>query len=92
MEEARSQGGLRTNSFITMHKLFVVGQPLIEIDEVGNSETVLTNGRLLRGMAQQLLKNGSTVSGLPRRTVRLIQCKRADAGAVSIRHYRISGA
>jgi hypothetical protein len=58
MEETRSQGGLRTNSFITMRKLFVAGQPLIEIAELGHSETVLTNGRVLREMAQQLLKNG----------------------------------
>jgi type IV secretory pathway VirD2 relaxase len=59
MEEARSQGGLRTNSFITMRKLFVAGQPLIEIEELGHSETVLTNGRLLRGIGQLLLKNGN---------------------------------
>ena len=39
-------------------KLIVSGQPLIEIGELGNSETVLTNGGLLRQMAQQLLKNG----------------------------------
>jgi hypothetical protein len=58
MEEARSQGGLRTNAFVTMRKLFVAGQPLIEIDEFGHSETVLTNGRLLRQMAQQRLKSG----------------------------------
>ena len=59
LEEAGSQEGLRTNSFITLHKLFVAGLRLIEIDEVGNSETVLTNGRLLREVAQKLLKYGT---------------------------------
>jgi hypothetical protein len=57
MDETRSQGGLRTNSFIAIRKLFVAGQPLIEIDELGHSETVLTSGRVLREMAQQLRKS-----------------------------------
>jgi hypothetical protein len=46
-----------------MRKLFGAGQPLIEIDELGHLETVLTNGRLLRGMAQQLLTNGIVPKG-----------------------------
>ncbi len=47
MSEARGRGGLRANRFVRLHKLFEDGRPLLEIDELGHSEKVLNDERLL---------------------------------------------
>jgi len=46
LEAARSQGGLRTNSFVRLRKLFTEGHPVINIDELGDSESILRNKAL----------------------------------------------
>ena len=38
LEAARSQGGLRTNSFVRLRKLFAEGHPSLKIDELGDSD------------------------------------------------------
>ena len=58
MEEARSRGNLRTNSFIRLRKLFSEGHPLLEIDELGDSESILRNKRYLRETVQRLIRCG----------------------------------
>ena len=58
MEEVRSRGGLRTNSFLRLRKLFVDGHPVLEIDDLGNAENVLNNGRHFEDAAQWLVKRG----------------------------------
>lgn len=58
METARSQGGLRTNSFVRIRKRFAEGHPMLEIDELGDSESILRNKRYLRETAQRLIKRG----------------------------------
>jgi type IV secretory pathway VirD2 relaxase len=58
MEEARSRGGLRTNSFIRLRKLFSEGRPILEIDDLGDSESILRNKRHLRETAQQMIRTG----------------------------------
>jgi type IV secretory pathway VirD2 relaxase len=58
MEEARSGGGLRTNSFIRLRKLFVDGSPALEVNDMGNSESILKNRAHLKETAQQLFKRG----------------------------------
>ena len=58
MEEARSRGGLRTNSFIRLRKLFIDGRPALEVDDLGDSESILKNRVHLEGVAQQLMKRG----------------------------------
>lgn len=58
MEAARSQGGLRTNSFVRIRKLFSEGHPVLKIDELGDSESILRNKRYLRGTVQRLIKRG----------------------------------
>ena len=58
MEEARSRGGLRTNSFIRLRKTFSEGHPLLEIDDFGDSESILGNKRHLRDTAQRLIRRG----------------------------------
>lgn len=58
MEEARSRGELRTNSFIRLRKLFSEGHPVLEIDELGDSESILRNKRYLRETVQRLIQRG----------------------------------
>src|ERR1700733_1733516 len=41
MEAARNRGGLRTNSFVRLRKLFRDGRPVVEIDDMGDSEAIL---------------------------------------------------
>ena len=58
MEAARGQGGLRTNSFVRLRKLFAEGRPVLEIDELGDSESILRNKGYLRETAQRLIRRG----------------------------------
>jgi hypothetical protein len=58
MEDARSRGGLRTNSFIRLRKVFVDGRPALEVNDMGDSESILKNRAHLEGTAQQLIKRG----------------------------------
>ena len=41
MEAARNRGGLQTNSFVRLRKLFTDGHPAVEIDDLGDSEAIL---------------------------------------------------
>ena len=58
MEGARGRGGLRTNSFVRLRKLFADGHPALKIDELGDSEAILRNKRYLRETVQRLLRRG----------------------------------
>jgi type IV secretory pathway VirD2 relaxase len=58
MEAARNRGGLRTNSFIRLQKLFKESRPALEIDDMGDSEAILSNKRHLRETAQRLVRRG----------------------------------
>jgi type IV secretory pathway VirD2 relaxase len=58
LEAARCQGGLRTNSFVRLRKVYSEGHPLINIDELGDSESILRNKAYLRETAQQLIRRG----------------------------------
>ncbi len=58
MEEARSRGGLRTNSFIRLRKLFVDGSPALEVNDMGNADSILKNRAHLEGTARQFIKRG----------------------------------
>lgn len=58
MEAARNRGSLRTNSFIRLRKLFTEGRPALEIDDMGDSEAILSNRRHLRETAQRLIRRG----------------------------------
>lgn len=58
MEAARHRGGLRTNAFIRLRKLFSEGHPLLEIEEMENSEAILRNRRHLQETAQRLVRRG----------------------------------
>ena len=58
LEAARSQGGLRANSFVRLRKLFAEGHPSLKIDELGDSESILRNKGYLRETAQRLVRRG----------------------------------
>ncbi len=58
MEEARSRGGLRTNSFARLRKLFVDGSPALEVNDMGDSESILKNQAHLKQTARQLIQRG----------------------------------
>jgi hypothetical protein len=60
LEDARSRGRLRTNSFIRLQKQFENGRPVLEVEDFGDSEKVLRNKRYLEGTARSLLKQGIT--------------------------------
>ena len=58
MEQARHQGGLRTNAFVRLRRMFVDGVPTLETEDLGNSENVLRDQRHLADTAQKLIKRG----------------------------------
>jgi type IV secretory pathway VirD2 relaxase len=58
LEAARSQGGLRTNSFVRLRKLFAEGHPVLNVDHLGDSESILRNKGYLRETAQRLIRRG----------------------------------
>jgi hypothetical protein len=58
MEEARSLGGLKTNSFVRLRKLSAGGRLRIEIEDLGHSEAVLSNRSLLREKVEVLRQQG----------------------------------
>jgi type IV secretory pathway VirD2 relaxase len=60
MEEARSRGKLRANSFVRLQKQFENGHPVLEIEDSGDAEHILRNRRHLRDRAVTFLSQGST--------------------------------
>jgi hypothetical protein len=58
MEEARSCGRLRPNSFVRLQKQFENGRPVLEIEDSGDAERVLRNKRHLGDRAKSLSTHG----------------------------------
>ena len=58
IEEARSSGKLRTNSFVRLRKMFVDGKPLLDVQDLGSAEVILTNKRHLSETARQFVTRG----------------------------------
>jgi len=58
MELLRADGGLRTNSFLRLRRVLANGQPVVAVQDLGDSEKVLKNRALLGGNARELLKRG----------------------------------
>lgn len=54
MEEARSSGKLRANSFVRLQKQFEDGRPVLEIEDFGDADRLLRNRRHLVGRAKEL--------------------------------------
>jgi len=60
IEEARSRGDLRTNSWVRLRKLSLDGALTLDVKDLGNAELLLTNPRHLGEEARELLKRGIT--------------------------------
>ena len=58
IEEARSRGDLRTNSWVRLRKLSLDGALTLDVKDLGNAELLLTNLRHLGEEARELLKRG----------------------------------
>ncbi len=60
IEEIRSQGGLRANSFIRLRKMFINGRLGVEIKDFGNADAILSNRQHLREKVEHLASLGVT--------------------------------
>ena len=58
MEEARSTGKLRANSFVRLRKQFENGRPVLEVEDSGDAERILRNDRHLGERAKVFLRRG----------------------------------
>ena len=58
LEEARSRGRLRPNSFVRLRKQFENGRGVLEVDDLGDAEKILRNRRHLDATVRPLLKQG----------------------------------
>jgi type IV secretory pathway VirD2 relaxase len=61
IEEARSRGMLRPNSFARLKRAFVNGRPLLEVEDLGNAEELLGDTRHFEHAAAHLLEAGRPV-------------------------------
>lgn len=58
MEEARSRGRLRPNSFVRLQKQFENGRPVLEVEDSGDAERILGNRRHFLDRAKALGSDG----------------------------------
>ncbi len=58
MEGLRSRRGLQTNSFIRLRKFSAVRGPVVEIEDLGDSEAILRNKAHLRETAREMIRRG----------------------------------
>lgn len=58
MEEARARGELRTNAFVRLRRVLIDEEATLEVEDLGNSESLLKNRNHFRAKAQELLKQG----------------------------------
>jgi hypothetical protein len=58
LEEARSRGQLRPNSFIRLRKQFENGRAVLAVDDLGDAEKILRNRRYLDATVRPLVKLG----------------------------------
>jgi hypothetical protein len=58
MDVARARGELRTNAFIRLRRLSIDDEAALEIEDLGNSESLLKNRNYLDNKARELLRQG----------------------------------
>ena len=58
MEQARSRGELKTNSFVRFRKLSVGEREMLEVNDLGDAACLLSNPRHLREKVYELLNRG----------------------------------
>jgi type IV secretory pathway VirD2 relaxase len=59
LENARSRGQLRPNSFVRLRKQFENGRPVLEVDDLADAEKILGNRRYLEETVRPLVKRGN---------------------------------
>jgi type IV secretory pathway VirD2 relaxase len=63
MEEARSRGKLRANSFVRLQKQFENGRPVLEIEDSGDAERLVRNKHHMVNRAKELRSDGRVPVG-----------------------------
>jgi type IV secretory pathway VirD2 relaxase len=58
IERARSEGQLRTNSFVRLRRLFVDGTPTLKTEDLGRADDLLNNRQYFNEAARKLIKRG----------------------------------
>jgi hypothetical protein len=58
MEEARARGKLRTNAFVRLSRVFIDEEARLEVEDLGNSESLLKNRSHFDSRARELLRHG----------------------------------
>ena len=58
IEEARSRGELRTNSFARLRRLSIDRGQMLDVSDLGDAERLLTDPHYMNGVARQLLERG----------------------------------
>ena len=58
MELLRAGGGMRPNAFLRLRRIVVKGQPVVHVQDLGDSEKLLKNRAILGENARSLLKQG----------------------------------
>jgi type IV secretory pathway VirD2 relaxase len=58
MEEARARGELRTNSFVRLRRVLIDEEAALEIEDLGNSESLLKSQNHFESKARELLRQG----------------------------------
>jgi type IV secretory pathway VirD2 relaxase len=58
IERARSEGQLRTNSFVRLRRSFADGAPSLEMEDLGRADDLLNNRQYFNEAAQQRIKRG----------------------------------
>lgn len=53
IQEARAKGKMRPDTFVRIQKAFVVGKPLVTVDDLGNAEALLRDDAYFRQKMQQ---------------------------------------
>lgn len=61
LDEVRSRGGLRPNSFVRLRKTFVDNKPVVEVEDLGNAEELLGDARHLQQAARYLPESGTVI-------------------------------
>lgn len=58
MEEARSAGRLKPNTFVQMRRQRSGGEPILKVNDMGDATSILRNKTFVRSSVQKLLRQG----------------------------------
>lgn len=59
----RASGKMRPGNFVVLQKAFVDRRPLLEIEDLGPADAILSNNQLLRNVARSRIQQGLTEDG-----------------------------